>query len=146
MPTMKANTCPQCEGRGSVFAECCSLCGGSGKHEGVSRPPEPRRVGAIQKTDAETVYLFGYGIYLGCEVPPLGTYCLGVDLHEEAHPNPKIRLDSGDIVWGCECWWGGEESVKRDIGDRKVVIVPVPNQAALADLPGKGQTDANDES
>ena len=93
---------------------------------------EERRVGAIRNSDAETVYLFGYGVYLGDEVPPRGTYCLGVDLHELGRPNPKIRLDSGDIVWGCECWWGGEESVRRKIGNRKVVIVPVPNQAGSA--------------
>lgn len=20
--------------------------------------------------------------------------------------NPRIRLDDGSIIWGCECWWG----------------------------------------
>lgn len=29
---------------------------------------------------------------------------------EEVHPqlgrkNPKITLDDGSIIWGCECWW-----------------------------------------
>ncbi len=28
--------------------------------------------------------------------------------------NPKILLDSGDVVWGCECWWGPEAEVKAE--------------------------------
>ena len=35
--------------------------------------------------------------------------------------NPKIRLDSGEVVWGYECWWGPEEKVTETIGDRKVL-------------------------
>jgi hypothetical protein len=29
--------------------------------------------------------------------------------------NPCIRLDSGDEVWGMECWWGSEENVRRQL-------------------------------
>jgi hypothetical protein len=29
--------------------------------------------------------------------------------------NPCIRLDSGDIVWGMECWWGPEEKVREQL-------------------------------
>lgn len=25
---------------------------------------------------------------------------------ELGHKNPKIKLDTGEVVWGCECWWG----------------------------------------
>jgi hypothetical protein len=28
--------------------------------------------------------------------------------------NPRIKLDSGKIVWGCECWWGAEEEFKSN--------------------------------
>lgn len=21
------------------------------------------------------------------------------------HKNPKITLDDGKVIWGCECWW-----------------------------------------
>lgn len=35
--------------------------------------------------------------------------------------NPRILLDSGSYVYGCECWWGAEEAVKDKIGDRKVI-------------------------
>jgi hypothetical protein len=27
--------------------------------------------------------------------------------------NPRIRLDNGKVVYGCECWWGNEEKVKK---------------------------------
>jgi hypothetical protein len=81
------------------------------------------RIGAIQKADAETVYLFGYGAYQGEEVPPddvLGPFgrpgLFGIQ-------NPKLLMDDGTVVWGCESWWGGEQAVAGKIGERKVVIV-----------------------
>lgn len=70
------------------------------------------RVGAIQKADKETVHLFGYGVYDGnIEHPELG------------FPNPRITLDDGRVVWGCECWWSAEDVIKSKIGDREVVYV-----------------------
>lgn|GEM_PF-2201305 len=29
--------------------------------------------------------------------------------------NPMIRLDNGDIVYGCECWWGPEEGIRDQL-------------------------------
>jgi len=41
--------------------------------------------------------LLGYGIYEGdFEHPVLKRL------------NPRMLLDSGERVWGCECWWGAE--------------------------------------
>jgi hypothetical protein len=28
--------------------------------------------------------------------------------------NPRIRLDSGKYVWGCECWWGPEAALRKE--------------------------------
>jgi hypothetical protein len=84
------------------------------------------RVGAICDADEE-VNLFGYGIYVGEEIPPKGVTFLGIDLNSIGRKNPKIVLDNGDIVWGCQCWWGPEEEIKQAIGGRKVNIVPVPS-------------------
>jgi hypothetical protein len=28
--------------------------------------------------------------------------------------NPKIRLDDGVEVWGCDCWWGDEDEFKKN--------------------------------
>ena len=73
------------------------------------------RVGAICSADENTVRLFGYGVYDGDHVPP--------DDVGLGHPNPRITLDNGKVVWGCECWWASEERIKRAVGDRAVVIV-----------------------
>jgi len=70
------------------------------------------KVGAIQSADKETVRFYGYGTYKGEQDHP-----------EYGFPNPKIELDNGKVVWGCECWWASENKVKEMIGDRKVVVV-----------------------
>lgn len=70
------------------------------------------RVGAIRDANKDVVNFFGYGVYDGSvEHPDMG------------FPNPRITLDDGDVVWGCECWWGPEDKIKDTIGERKVVIV-----------------------
>lgn len=76
------------------------------------------RVGAVQKADETTVYFFGFGIYQGTTVPPenVGGFNLGL-------PNPTIKLDNGENVYGCECWWGPEDKVKEMIGNRELIMV-----------------------
>lgn len=78
------------------------------------------RVGAIRNANEETVYLYGYGTYVGDEIPPVEKRLFGLEI-----PNPKIVLDNGSVVWGRECWWGSEEQIKEMIGNRKVEIVEV---------------------
>lgn len=75
------------------------------------------KVGAIVSGDPETkvVYFLGYGIYEGDQVPPKGVTFLGLDLSELGHTNPKIVLDSGEVVWGCQVWWGPEAAVQKRI-------------------------------
>ena len=69
------------------------------------------RVGVVNHSDEKTVYFLGYGTYLGPEVPPGN---INPPLNA-GWPNPKIRLDNGKVVWGCECWWGSEEQIKTEI-------------------------------
>lgn len=79
------------------------------------------RVGAICSDDGVTVRLYGYGVYAGEEVPPK-------DINPWLNfnrPNPKITLDDGTVIWGCECWWGSEEKVKKSIGERQPVMVNI---------------------
>lgn len=87
-----------------------------------------QRVVAISSADDEEVRIFGYGIYVGDEVPPKGTPgVFGIDLGELLIKNPKIVLDNGGVVWGCQCWWGDAERFdKEKLGDRKIVEVPLP--------------------
>jgi len=91
------------------------------------------RVGALSHSDGDTAYLFGFGTYRGEEVPPPGVQCMGIDLHDMGHTNPKIELDSGKVVWGCECWWGGEGAVRKRLSQfTNVVDVDIDEARARA--------------
>lgn len=95
------------------------------------------RVGALLSADDKHVELLGYGVYVGDEVPPMPPPMAGfktweeLDAFYEEHnapmvqklreegqwplrmENPKIELDSGEIVWGQECWWGSEDKLRE---------------------------------
>ena len=82
------------------------------------------RVGAIASANEDGVRFFGYGTYQGEEVPPVEIKFMGgLSLGELGRKNPKIVLDSGDVVWGCECWWGSEEKIRELTADRKVIPI-----------------------
>lgn len=92
------------------------------------------RVGAICGTDEKTgaLHFFGYGVYLGKFTPPPN---VGIPF-----PNPKIKLDCGDVVWGCECWWGPEDEIKKSLAEYKkkgvmVKTITVKNARGIPDLP-----------
>lgn len=108
------------------------------------------RVGAMASAGARAVCMFGYGVYEGDHVRPdeaPGVFGTIAEIKESAVEvygpekqwtesqrrafdrlvaNPRIRLDNGDVVWGCQCWWGPEAEIRKTIGDRPVAIVPVP--------------------
>lgn len=77
------------------------------------------RAGAILSANDDTVKFLGYGVYEGNEVPPKDVNEL---LNAVGCPNPKITLDSGKVVWGCECWWGPEDKVKEKIQGYDTVV------------------------
>lgn len=83
------------------------------------------RVGAIQESNDTEIYLYGYGAYTGMTIPPenVGGFNMGV-------PNPTIKLDNGNLVYGCECWWGPEEKIIAATRGRKIINVE-PKRAAL---------------
>lgn len=76
----------------------------------VNDRPVGQRVGAILGAgDNKVVKFLGYGVYDGdlpCEM--LG----GME-------NPRITLDNGDVVWGCQMWWGNEDRIKAQIAEYK---------------------------
>ena len=80
------------------------------------------RTFAVHSATKDEVKLYGVGVYVGDEMPPLevdaGRLAAGL-----GWPNPKIVLDSGDVVWGCECWWGPESKLEQFIGGRAVVAI-----------------------
>jgi len=79
------------------------------------------RVGAILSADEAGVRFLGWGVYEGDEVPTEEAKGLADMLREAKIPNPKIKLDNGKVVWGCECWWGSEAKVKEQIKDQTII-------------------------
>ena len=88
------------------------------------------RMGAMMGSKGGRVQLFGYGVYEGDFKIPMDSEEVGAPVgftadmvrdairdghltEEEAPSNPRIRLDDGKVVWGCECWWASEEKVKQ---------------------------------
>jgi hypothetical protein len=79
---------------------------GWGLYEGDHVPPEPIGMMKLMGESWEEVYRYGEE-----------TWGLTVEQCQEKLPlkNPRIRLDSGHVVWGAECWWGSEEKVKKQL-------------------------------
>jgi hypothetical protein len=87
--------------------------------------PIGTRVGALSHYDAEFVYLYGWGVYEGEFVPEQACGDIGEYLREYGDQNPRIRLDDGKIVYGCECWWGPEEEIRTKFAGRQFVDVDI---------------------
>jgi hypothetical protein len=82
------------------------------------------RVGAILGSKGKIVEFIGYGIYEGnFLVGPEAAGELAKMCQAIGHENPRILLDSGERVWGCECWWGSESEVKKRLSGYEVKIV-----------------------
>jgi hypothetical protein len=95
------------------------------------------RVGAISGTEGEpgTIHIFGFGTYVGNEVPSTAGGVFGKAMTEIAEftpesipvpdylKNPKIVLDNGKVVWGCECWWGPEEVIRKRLENYSNIVV-----------------------
>lgn len=80
------------------------------------------RVGTIYSCKNGIAEFLGYGTYQGREIPTeIAVGMLAESLRDAGIENPKILLDSGSVVYGCECWWGPEEIVKRELKKCKKV-------------------------
>jgi hypothetical protein len=89
------------------------------------------RVTAILKCNESTVWLFGYGTYQGDVKPDpeLGVAMWGVSIEHEV---PCIKLDSGKLVFGPECWWGSESAMKARVEGKSIVMVDIDAERAKA--------------
>ena len=102
----------------------------------MSRPAVGDRVGAIKGTNPDgSVSFFGWGVYEGDREPLPETIFMflpwkdrGIDL--EGLTNPCILLDSGERVFGCECWWGSEAGVQSMLLGKTVVPVSITEERA----------------
>ena len=80
------------------------------------------RVGVFQNQSL-TVFL-GWGYHLGCYKRPKGIGAQLASLYQSFglseeeikslgdNPNPKIVLENGKVIWGCEIYWTDEETTK----------------------------------
>jgi hypothetical protein len=82
------------------------------------------RVGAILTGDDKVVQLIGFGVYEGDFVPLEAVGMFAEAGRELGHLNPRIKLDDGEVVYGCECWWGSEAEVRKQLEGREVLVVP----------------------
>lgn len=94
------------------------------------------KVGAVWKSNNEEVFLFGFGVMQGKEIPPPGISRGGVDFNKAGIEVEKILLGSGKVVWGCECYYAKEKGVRFSIGDRKVVEVDIDVERFIAKKDG----------
>jgi len=85
---------------------------------------------AILKADERKVHLIGYGKYVGDEIPDEHCGGFGGTLREHCIKNPKLVLEDGTVVWGCECWWGDAEKAHKHIGNREVIRVDMRAERA----------------
>lgn len=68
--------------------------------------PVGGRVTAIRSANKDTIELLGHGVYEGEHPHP-----------DWGFPNPRIKLDNGEVVWGIECWWGDEAKMKERLAE-----------------------------
>jgi hypothetical protein len=83
------------------------------------------RVGCILSSNAEGVKFLGFGKYVGDFVPHEKVGGIGRELNELDIENPKIILDNGKDVFGCECWWGEEDEIKKQLEGRNIIEIDI---------------------
>lgn len=81
------------------------------------------RVIAIQLIDGDVVYTYGRGTYTGYDKVPDGAI---VPLSFDGEYSPRIELDRGGTVYGCQCWWGDEDVLLNRFYDKQFIIVEPP--------------------
>jgi hypothetical protein len=79
------------------------------------------RVAAILSSNGKNINFIGYGKYVGDDVPGLEAVGpMAEAMRKNGQKNPKIILDNGDVVWGCECWWGDADDFEKKFAGRKL--------------------------
>jgi len=73
------------------------------------------RIGAILSTGENVVTFLGYGVYVGDSIPDDAVGGMAEMARELGTKNPRLEMDDGSVVYGCECWWGPEEEMKAYI-------------------------------
>lgn len=131
-----------------------------------SRREPGTRVGAVLSANADDGFrLLGFGVYEGELVPPrpVGMQASlapeaarrswedyiawyreeldrpDIELEQIQIRNPCIKLDSGVVVWGAECWWGDEDVVRRKIEQSGYELIEVDPRTVRGLLAHEGE-------
>ena len=75
-----------------------------------------KRVGVIYHSTRTQTDFIGYGDFVGVEDYPES---------KEPMKTAKIHMDSGEYIWGIECWWDSAEKVERFLKGKTIVQVTV---------------------
>ena len=87
------------------------------------------RIFAISYADAVEVRLYGFGVRLPDALPIDAVGELAQ--YSRDKPNPCLKLDNGDILYGCECHWDLEAWWDKFLMGRKVVDASIVVDRAL---------------
>lgn len=99
-----------------LLGNICTILIRHGMESEPNAPVPPYRVGALLSSTDEAMKFLGYGEYVGMESVTPDVYPLPI-------PNPKIVLENGDVVWGMECWWGPESSIRPKVESHPNVVM-----------------------
>lgn len=95
------------------------------------------RVAAVMDAAGGEVRLFGFGVYEGdfvfgdeSSTQPEGF--VATLAKRRGFRNPRIRLDDGKIVWGCECWWLPEETFHKRFAGLRIVPADIEAERVRA--------------
>jgi len=79
------------------------------------------KVGVIFSTDPKTkvVEFLGYGVYKGKFIPKEAAGFIAQWCRENNKLNPRIKLDNGKIIYGCEAWFGSAMNIKKYLKELK---------------------------
>ena len=84
------------------------------------------RIIAVHRIDEHAITIFGHGVYDGdFLVSPDASGPFAEALRELGRTNPRLTMDSGQVVWGCECWWGAEALLLASFARRGLPVITV---------------------
>ncbi len=102
------------------------------------------RVYALRDSDKKQVFLYGVGTYVGDEIPSEEAVGLASMAREMRKPNPTIKLDDGQVVYGGECWWDKETNLEKFVNGRTVVTVKIADERQKQRSAEKAEETLND--